>query len=83
MLIPMVCLFFSRNEKVTALLKLFFSSICEEIQTLFFADGSEVVRLVGFSTKNCIIHQNFIGKLEKILFNFPFAKKKKKKKHLK
>ena len=32
-----------KNEKVTALQSYFFLSICEEIQTLFFADGSEVV----------------------------------------
>ena len=34
-----------KNKKVTALQSYFFLSICEEIQTLFFADGSEVVRL--------------------------------------
>ena len=39
-------LFFSRNEKVTALQSYLFLSICEEIQTWFFADGSEVVILV-------------------------------------
>ena len=37
---------FFREMKKLQLFKSYFSpSICEEIQTLFFADGSEVVRL--------------------------------------
>ena len=37
--------FFFEKWKSYSSPKLFFPSICEEIQTLFFADGSEVVRL--------------------------------------
>ena len=39
-----VSVFFEKWKKYSSS-KLFFPSICEEIQTLFFADGSEVVRL--------------------------------------
>ena len=45
MLIPMVCLFFREMKKLQLFKSYFSPSICDEIQTLFFADESEVVML--------------------------------------
>ena len=51
----MECLFFEKCKSYSSS-KLFFPSICEEIQTLFFADGSEVVRLGSWIQHEKLYH---------------------------